>query len=88
MKLGRQGRGFEVREWIAEGMQYQLPLVSCRCSPFIAAVRTKIHSLVEVYLREGIREEDRITRDLIAHFLPDSNLLRPLNETRRSGGLR
>lgn len=58
MVLVRAGKLFDVQKWIAEGKRI-VPPQPCRTSPLRAAVETKFHSMVEVFLQTGVDQEER-----------------------------
>jgi hypothetical protein len=59
IQLIRQGRLFEVQDWIAAGKSIRLPREgSFSTSPTLAAVRAGNHSMVQVLLGELSQEED------------------------------
>jgi hypothetical protein len=67
--LCREGRLFAVQEWLKSGKRFQPPQGNYRITPFSAAIETGFHSLIEIFLRAGIDQEekdralDRVTSD-------------------------
>ncbi len=61
ISLCRAGKLFAVQEWIAGGKRYTLPSGNFTTSPFLAALDTGFHSLVEVFLKAGIDQDDKDT---------------------------
>jgi hypothetical protein len=57
--LCRQGKLFAVQDWVKSGMRYQPPSGNFITSPFRTAIDLGFHSLVEVFLRAGIEQNER-----------------------------
>jgi hypothetical protein len=59
ISLCRAGKLFAVQEWIDSGKRYKLPEGNFITSPFDASIEVGFHSLVEIFLRAGIDQEDK-----------------------------
>ncbi len=57
--LCKAGKLFAVQEWIAAGRPWELPPGRYRTSPLRTAIKLGFHSLVEVFLRAGLRQEEK-----------------------------
>src|SRR5947209_1805894 len=57
--LCRAGKLFAVQEWIRAGRRYRLPEGHFTTSPLRISIQRGFHSLVEVLLQAGVRNEER-----------------------------
>jgi len=55
--LVRQGRFFEVRDWLAAGKPFR-PISYRSAKPLRDCARTGFHSMIELFLRENLSQEE------------------------------
>ena len=70
--LCRAGKLFAVQEWIEAGKRYRLPEGNFTTSPLRLAIKCGFHSLVEVFLRAGISDEEK--NDALLKAVRERNL--------------
>jgi hypothetical protein len=59
--LIRSGKLFAVQEWIAAGKRYTTPDGNFATTPFLSALEIGFHSMVEIFLKAGIDQDERDT---------------------------
>jgi len=57
--LCRAGKLFAVQEWIASGKRFQRLPARCSDSPLMVALQTGFHSMVEVFLKAGVDQDEK-----------------------------